>query len=242
VASYTLVAGSLMTVAEGLVYVYIGRRLGHRNVSEDARRAVRFFALWWLSIGANKALAGLVGLGAAFGRVSIDLYTVVLHLNLAILCVSLASLLYYFVYLFSGRKGAILPIAIFYAGFYILLTYNLFLAAPKEIRLLNWRTDYVAAQTTPPALGLVIVGLLVVPQAIGALSHFVLYFRTQDPIQKHRIALVSWSIVAWTVSIALILTRAFDESAALQLLSRVIGVAAAIAGWAAYRVPPPRGP
>jgi hypothetical protein len=235
VASPTLVAGSLMTIAEGIGYLSVGFFLRRRDVSESARVALFLFALWWYTIGLNKALAGTIGLGAALGAVPLELYVAVLHLNIAILCISLASLLYYFVYLFWGWRQAILPISAFYVAFYVLLMYNLVRAAPSAIELGQWRTDYVASNTTPPWMGLLIVLMLVLPQAFGALSHFVLYFRTKDPVQRHRIALVSWSIVAWTVSIALIVTPRFNTNAILQLLSRLIGVAAAVAGLMAYR-------
>lgn len=238
-ASATLVLGSLMTVAEGIGYVAVGYLLRRRTVSHDARLALILFSLWWYSIGLNKALAGTVGLGAAFGLVPLELYIAILHLNIAILCVSLASLLYYFLYLFWGRKNILAPIAIFYACFYVLLSYNLILAGPREIILRNWRTDYDPTGPSPPGLGLAIAVLLILPQAFGALSHFTLYFRTGDPEQRHRIALVSWSVVAWTVSIALIVTPTFDESALLQFLSRVIGLAGAVAGLMAYRTSSP---
>jgi len=229
-----------MTVVEGLAYVLVGSRLRRREVSAGARLALTLFSLWWYSIGINKIIAGVVGVGVAFDQVSLALYVAVLHLNLAILCVSLASLLFYFAFLFTGRRHAIVPVAAFYLGFYILLTYNLLSHAPDAILKLKWRIDHHASSEAHPVVGLLILACLVLPQLVGAITHFVLYFRTTDPAQRHRIVWVSWSIIAWTVSITLITTRIFDESALVQLFSRLVGVAAAFAGLWAYRVAPPK--
>lgn len=79
--------------------------------------------------------------------------------------------------------------------------------------------------------------LLVFPQIIGGLAYFTLYFRVKDPAQKYRIALVAWSIIIWFASAFLASISGLAQFDWWQIVSRLIGLGAALATLMAYQPP-----
>ena len=79
--------------------------------------------------------------------------------------------------------------------------------------------------------------LLLVPQIIGGLAYFTLYFRVKENTQKYRILLVSWSIILWFVSPFAAAAGGLSEKDGWQFASRLIGLAAAATILMAYLPP-----
>ena len=233
----TLVAGLAMTIAEGLGYLAAGLFLRRRHVSDDHRLAAGLFVLWWTLAGANKLVAGLVGLGAGFGLVGAAAYVAVLQVSLLVVGVSVACLLGYFTLLFTGRLGSLVVGIGVGAALFTVLTYSLAASDPVAVGLGTWRTYHVSASSAPPLVGILAMALLVLPPVVAGLMLFRLSLRLDDTTQRWRASLVAWSIVAWTLGVQLVATPWFAESAFLQVGSRVVGLAAAAASVIAYRPP-----
>lgn len=233
----TLLLGNAMTVAEGLGYLAVAWLLRARRIAPDLRFAATLFAWWWVGAGANKLLAGVVGFGAVAGVVGLDLYIAVLYLNLVVLALSLWCLLAYFSFLFAGTTRWFGTLAVVEAGFFLLLTYNLIASQPTAIGFGAWRTFHVPSVPSPPVRQLAVLFLLVVPQVVAALAHLALFRRVTEPVQRWRVAFVSFAILAWTASVFLLTLPAFATSASMQVASRLIGALGALAGLWAYRPP-----
>ncbi len=79
--------------------------------------------------------------------------------------------------------------------------------------------------------------LLLVPQIMGSIAYFTLYFRVTDMTQKYRILLVSGSIIVWFLSPYAALAGGLAQHDWWQLASRFIGLAAALTILMAYLPP-----
>jgi uncharacterized membrane protein HdeD (DUF308 family) len=82
-----------------------------------------------------------------------------------------------------------------------------------------------------------LVILLFVPQILGGLAYFTLYFRVPEVTQKYRILLVSWSIIIWFLSPFVAFAGGLAQQDWWQVVSRLIGLAAALTILMAYLPP-----
>jgi hypothetical protein len=227
----------LITILEGLVFVFVGRQLWPRRVAPADQLASTLFSTWWIAIGANKVVYGVLGLGAEYALVDLSLYTTVIFVNLLLLCFSLTCLLYYLLYLFTGNKTLLLPVLVLYGLYFFLLVYNIVSTGPTGFTVGAWRTAFVSSAPSNPTLLLIILVFLAVPQTLASISYLALGGRVSDPEVRHRIRFVSLSIIAWTVSTVLIpLPGAFGSDAA-QIVIRAFGMLAALLGLFAYSPP-----
>ncbi|MBI4392745.1 MAG: hypothetical protein HY556_02970 [Euryarchaeota archaeon] len=199
--------------------------------------ASTLFSTWWIAIGANKVVYGLLGLGAENGLVDLSLYTTIIFVNLLLLCFSLTCLLYYLLYVFTGTKTLLLPILVLYGMYFFVLVYNIVSTRPTGFTVGPWRTAFVPSVPSNPALLLMILVFLAVPQTLASISYLVLGRRVTDPEVRHRIRFASWSIIALTLSIVLIPLPGAFQSDAAQILIRAFGMLAALLGLFAYSPP-----
>lgn len=128
-------------------------------------------------------------------------------------------------------------LAVFYTIYYVLLVYYITASTPGDVNVGRWSTT-LAYRTplTGPFFVLVIV-LLLLPQIIGGLAYFILYFRVPGVTQKYRVLLVSWSIIVWFLSPLIALAGGLAQQDWWQLVSRLIGLTAALTILMAYLPP-----
>jgi hypothetical protein len=234
----TLILSALFALLAASLYAYIGWRLGKRVVATSgARLAWQSFTLWWYGLAAITLIGGFQSLLGAWGLTILPVFVTAAYVNILVICIALGGLLYYLIYLFTGNSRWLVPLIIFYIVYYVLLVYFITASTPENINLESWSTalDY----RTPirgPFFAIVII-LLIVPHIIGGLSYFLLFFRVQEVTQKYRIFLVSWSIIIWFLSPVIGLAGGFSESDWWQLVSRIIGLGAALTILMAYLPP-----
>ena len=58
-------------------------------------------------------------------------------------CIALWGLLYYLIYLFTGNKRWLPPLAIFYIIYYVLLVYYMTASIPDSVKVGRWSTTLV---------------------------------------------------------------------------------------------------
>lgn len=235
----TLLVAALVALTAGAVYAFVGVRLrARRTIGEDAQRAMRSFSAWWLLLSANVLTASAFYAAAAFGFTSFEAQLTYAHAQRLLLAASLVGLLHYLTYLFTGRD-LLVPIAIFYAAYYGLLEYTLLSANPTGVFVGDWRTDLAYAETSAGRnpLRLLSAAMLILPPVVGALAYFRLYFRVKSRTQRYRIALVSWSLVAWWIVAVIAGQREALGQEGFQLVNRFLGLAAALVILAAYLPP-----
>jgi len=234
----TLLFSALFAVTAASIYSYVGWRLSKRVISSsEARLAWGSFTIWWYGIAATTLIGGFLSLFGAFDLTSLPLFVTATYINILVICLALWGLLYYLIYLFTGNRRLLVPLAVFYMTYYVLLVYYITASIPGDVNVGRWSAT-LAYRTplTGPFFGLLIV-LLLLPQILGGFAYFTLYFRVSDATQKYRILLVSSSIIVWFLSPFVALAGGLAEQDWWQFVSRLIGLAAALTILMAYLPP-----
>jgi hypothetical protein len=234
----TLLFSALFALVSASMYSYVGWRLSKRLVSSsEARLAWRSFTVWWYGLAITTLIGGFLNLFGALGLTILPLFVTATYINILVICIALWGLLYYLIYLFTGNSRLLVPLAIFYMIYYVLLVYYITASIPENINVDRWRTavNYRAPLTGP--FFIMVLVLLLLPQIIGGFAYFTLYFRVKDVTQKYRILLVSWSIIVWFLSPIAALGGGLAQQDWWQLVSRFIGLAAALTILMAYLPP-----
>jgi len=198
----TLLFSALFAVIAASIYSYVGWRLGKRDISStEARLAWGSFMVWWYGVAAITLIGGFQSFLGALGFTSLPLFVTATYINILTICLALWGLLYYLIYLFTGNRRLLVPSALFYLIFYVLLVYYITASMPDNVNVGRWNTSLVYRATpTGPFIIIILAAMLLLPQIIGGLAYFSLYFRVTETTQKYRVLLVSLSIIIWFLS------------------------------------------
>lgn len=229
-------AGSLLTA---LLYLYIGRVLRRRIVSEDGQLANRMFVLWWQVLGVI-GLAGVAMLGVYMaGLLEVWMYRTYILVVLLGIFAALWGLQFYLVFLYTGSRRSFLPLGVFYAIMAVAtLALIEYMGPPEQLVDNGWAIE---TRPEPPELGLAFslafTLLLVGPPLVAAVAYARLYFKTKDRTARWRIALVTGSILVWFGSSVVATGAQVSDDLTYQLASRLIGIAGALVILMAYKPP-----
>lgn len=228
-----LALAGTMTLAVALVYGYVGLRLaGHGGAATPNRRAMGFFALWWLTTSANQILGSGLYIAYAFGYRDLTLQLAYVLLQRLLLAISLVGLMHYLLYLQTGKDRTI-PLAIVYGLYFMSAVYTLTARTPVGIESFGWRTDLVWAGEISPLWDLASL-LIVLPPTIGAVAMLRVYRRVEGPTRRFRIAMIGIGFTLWWALAIVAGQRELLEVGWLQALNRVVGLAVAIGILLAY--------
>ena len=195
------------------------------------------FIVWWYALAATTLSGAVLSLLGALGIVKLSLFVTVTIVNLLATCVALFGLMYYLLYLFTGNRRLLVPLTLFYIAYYGFLVYYVLASEPVSVSVDRWRATLVYQNEIRGPLFLAVLLLLVLPQIIGSLAYFTLYFRIKNPTQKYRVLLVSWSIIIWFLSAFLASIAGLSQFDWWQVASRLIGLSAALMIRFAYEPP-----
>lgn len=234
----TLLFGAALAVLCAGIYYYVGRVLSRRQqTSPGAGLAWLMFVIWWYALAAATLSGGILNLLGAFGIVNLYLFTTITLMNLLTICVALFGLMFYLLYLFTGSSRLLVSLGLFYFLYYALLVYFIQASDPIGVTVNRWNTTLENQNVIRGPLYLIALSLLVFPQIIGSLAYFMLFFQVKAPTQKYRILLVSWSIIIWFMSSFLASISGFSNQDWWQVVSRLIGLVAALTILFAYQPP-----
>jgi hypothetical protein len=233
IVQMTLAIAAILTLAYATVYAYVGMRLGRSHLRGDGKSVMAAFGIWWIATSINQYLGGAFYLAAAFGYTDFPLQLAYVIVQRLLLAVSMIGLMYYIVYLVSGRR-ILLPLAILYLCFWLMQIYVVFLGSPDGIDVYRWRTDLHYTATTPSIFSLIDLVVIVLPPVIGAALLLRLYKRVETPTQRFRIVAVSVGFIAWWLVAVLAGQRSVFDNDALQALNRIVGAAVGLLILLAY--------
>lgn len=229
-----LIAG-LSTLGVAAAYTYVGLKLLRRGGQTRDRRAIQLLGAWWLATALNQMLGGGLNVLAALGWTDLSVHVTYIYVQRLLLALSLIALMYYLVYLQTGRNRLVLFTAL-YGFWWISQIYVTALGQPSAVGVFRWRTDLVYAVERPPVLELLQL-LIVVPPVLGALALLRVYRRVGTRTQRFRIAALSAGFTLWWVVAVIAGNRATFDSDIIQAGNRVIGVLVAFAILVAYEPP-----
>lgn len=181
------------------LFALVAYVVGHRQVSAEARGARNGFLLWW----AGLAFLGLFVL--AFDReIGMDLYGYGIGFVLVVLYVifggyfaMIAGLVYYLLYLYTGKRTMKWWVVGFYVLLFLYLVYYLQSLQPT----IGVRPDgksFLDVGERPSGLdvrGLLLTAGFVLPPIGAAIAYLALFFKVKDRTGKYRILLVSGAIL-----------------------------------------------
>lgn len=224
----TLIAGGVLALAAAALYVGLAVVSLRRRVRPEYATAWRLFGAWWISVGANLALTGLVTLAAASGVRDLAFYVTHGHLERLVLAAGLWALLAHVGFLITGDRRTWVPLGLYYAAYYVLTLFRLAASRPSGVALNEFaRPALIPTFPAPPAWELFMLALLLVPPITASMLYFRLYFRTRDRERRLRIAVTSWGVATWF----LLSVGAYfmSGSLVLQVANRGLGVLIAAA-------------
>ena len=231
----TLLFGAALASLSASIYYYVGRVLSRRRVaSPDALLAWALFVVWWYALASSTLSGAVLSLLGALNLADLPLFITLTQVNLLATCIALYGLMYYLIYLFTGNRRLLVPLTLFYIGYYILLIYYVQSRIPVGVNMGRWNATLEYELPASGPLFLIVLLLLVLPQIIGSLAYFSLYFRVKTPTQKYRILLVSLSILVWFLSAFLASISGLGQQDWWQITSRLIGLSASLAILMAY--------
>jgi len=234
----TLLFGSILSILAAGIYYYVGQVLSRRrSSSEDSRTAWLLFVVWWYALAATTLSSAILSLLGALDIAGVPLFTTLTLVNLLAICVALYGLVFYLLYLFTGKRSLLAPLTVFYIGYYILLVYYVQASTPVSVEVQRWRAVLVYENQLRGPIFVVALLLLLLPPILGGLAYFTLYFRVKTSTQKYRILMVSWSIIIWFVSGLIGSFAGLSQYDWWQVMSRLIGLGAASAIILAYQPP-----
>ncbi|MCA1811853.1 MAG: hypothetical protein LC623_07585 [Halobacteriales archaeon] len=234
----TLALDLVANLLSCVIYLAVARIVAARPVDAKAVSARRAFAWWWDVLALLALYGAFADAVTMAGAWTVPLLVAAVHVLLLAILLGLAGLLYYLVYLYTGREGAWKPIVLFYGLFWAFLVYWIEALQPNGIQpgVITPQLSYVhdpKDSAFGPLLGL----LLILPIIGGAVGYFTLFFRAHETTQRYRIAVVSLSILLWFSFSLVGSLLEVNQSLAWTILSRTISLAAALCVYGAYRPP-----
>jgi hypothetical protein len=234
----TLIFSTLFAWISASIYVYIGWRLSKRVISStEAKLAWWSFTVWWYGLAVTTLIGGFQNLFGVVGLTSLSLFVTMAYIKILPACIALWGLLYYLIYLFTGNRRLLPPLAVFYIIYYVLLVYYTTASIPESVEVGRWNTTLINRSPLTGPFFVLLAILLLLPQILGSIAYFTLYFRVTDVTQKYRILLVSGSIIVWFLSPYATLAGGLAQHDWWQIASRLIGLAAALSILMAYQPP-----
>lgn len=233
----TLLLDAGFLLAMGLIYAYVGALTWRRKTGGEAQLASDLFATWWFALAASTATTAATRVLGFAGVTQPAAYVALTLLGLLAVCIALWGLLYYLLYLFTGRRRVLVLVSAFYSAFFAWIVYLTSARPVTGVAIGAWKVEVLYAGTLAPGVLTAFVVLLALPPVLGAFAYARLYFRVEETTQRYRIGLVAGTIVVWFS--ATLVAYAFGATGGLawQLGSRLIALGASALLYFAYRPP-----
>lgn len=227
-----------------MVFILVAVIQARRVVSPDARLARTGFTLWWGGLG----VLGLYGIVSNLfldpETFTLAGYRVILYTFIPIIFTALAGLVYYLLYLYTGKRSLVTLVAVFYA----VLTVAFVLFVELQDPFVGPDPDsgesgLQYANEAPSWAGLLFSLALILPPFAAAVAYFALIFRTKERTVRYRILMVSGGIVLWMGfsllgSLTRFATGVEEQGFTSQIISQILGLLAAAMVLLAYYPPP----
>lgn len=225
-------AGTYLLIAA--VYLALGGRLLRRPATEPGQRAVRFFALWWMGLAGHSIVAAIFTLVGGLAAPPAAFVAAGTYLGAALIALMSWGLLYYLLFLFTGRMWVVRALTAVYALMFVGLVAGVAYAGPRAIDVQGWIPIILYDRPEGSALDPIAAIAFLVPPLVASGLYATLFVRVKDPAKRWRIALTGGAIFVWfTTSIAFGALR--DDVAAI--VGRSFALAAALSAFVAYEPP-----
>lgn len=235
--STTLLAAAGLDIATAGLFAYVATLI-LRRLPRDRDHSTEAFALFWFGIGLANALAAILELVAARGDPGLPLTFAISNTRFGLGLASFAGIIYYLLYVYTGRRGARGPVLVGASAAFLLIQVWLTQSAPIGTDVSAWRVDLAFAnEAVTPLYGLLVL-VFFGPPLVCTAGYLLLLRRVETPTQIRRARLVSASLVVYFSG--LILGYLSPGWPWWGLVESLLGIGAALAAIVAFQ--PAEGP
>lgn len=231
----TLALSLGLNVGTAALLAYAGFLVLRRPAEEEAKRALLLFAVWWFSVAAVVLLGGSATMLSIAGLQSVGLQTLLGYLTAVPLTLALWSLLYYLIFIYTGRSSAIWPLTLAYGVFFVFEMYYFSSFADRSFQETPYSIRFVAAQQPSAWVSVTFGLLLAVPILFVVVGYASLWFRTREPDVRRRIGLVSGAFALWFGVVLAAFLLGWDRQDWFPLAYQTPGLVAGALVVSAYR-------
>jgi hypothetical protein len=230
----TLLASALLALATAAGFATVGVLVLRRRAPSLA--LVSFGVFWWSAAGiwADQGVAALSG---ALGFASFPLLRMLDELATPLYCVASASLLFFVLYLLTGKHRALGPILAYYLALWAALRYHVAEAAPGGFEVRAWQVNVTYAAPLQGMRYTILIALMVLPLLAAIAAYGSLVFRLQDAGARYRIACVAADLIVWVTTEALSYTTGAVATTEGELTRRIVALGSTLVMMAGY-IPP----
>lgn len=199
-----------LQVSYTVLFFMVGAMLLGRKVQPEYKRPTFFFGLWWTIAGVIAAVQIIQQVLFRYpmfqGNLLATAYGVILW---SAMMVGIFGLLYYMLFLFTGKEKWTIPLAVFYAAATALVLYVIISSGPYVVKAAGilyqgttnerWYNVGEIAYTTYPSYSMLILlaCAVLLPIIIVAIALYALYFRLDRPTQKYRVLMIATGMLLW---------------------------------------------
>lgn len=219
------------------VFLVVGQAVNDRSLTGHERTANLAFTYWWMATAALMAVRATRNLAVAFWQPELAMFVVETQLSIIIACLGLATLTFYFAYLFTGEHRVWIPIAAFYSVYVVFLLYMIAHQRPIGLEESGWRMFLIFESPNATLGGPRSAVLLFIPPIIGCVGYLSLYRTVPTRMQRFRIACVATGLLLWLSTYFLVYIFQVDVSLNWSIGERLIGLLAAIVILLGYKAP-----
>lgn len=227
----TLLVGAALEVVNLVLFVQAGRLVA-RTLGPDPGGAARSFALFWHAVGAVNGLNALLLAYTAFATPPLEVAFAVWNARIATALLGFAGLVHSLLYVYVGRAGLRVPVALFYLAVFGVMQAWLIGSQPVGAEVRDAWVGLEYAREAKNGLYLLVVVLFFVPPLLAALAYGLLLRRIGNPRQRRRARLVGLGLAAYFL--ALLLGYVNLSWPPWGFVESVLGIAAALLVVTAY--------
>lgn len=234
----TLVADAVLATAMAALFVYVGRLMSRRSVdTEDGKRAMTRFAVWWYGLGVLTALGVVRTSLAVMGNLDVRTHAILNDLTAIPLVALLWGLVSYLAYVYLGRREAFAAVTALHAVIFAFYAYVVFRLEAVAVSVNDWSVPIQYAEGVSPGLVGAILTTMLLPTVLAALGYGSLYFRTTDVSARYRIGMTSGAFLLWFGSAGVGALTPLGAWYWWPLAARIVGLLATIMVLFAYKPP-----
>lgn len=229
--------GAVLPILTTGLLAYAGVLVLRKRVAPGDRLARLMFAAWWFAAGVVLLLASLPTLLSIVGAADRRILDASRWPTAAALAVALCGLLYYLLYIYTGRHRLIVPLAIAYAAFFVFEIYYFAQFGPPTLEVTAW-TVRATPSSQPPSWMSATFGVAVALPILAAIAAYAsLLFRAKEAEHRFRIKAVSAAFSLWFGPLLLAYLAGWDDADWFPLIYQAPGLVAGILIVLAYRPP-----
>lgn len=235
----TFFVGTAFVLATTAVLAYVGvlQQQRARAASKADRAAILAFAMWWYGAAAVLLSLGLQSILVLVGVDSISIHNAMRYTRMAPLSIAAGSLLFFLLYLLTGRMAWRRLLVAGYTGFFAFTIYYAYLSEPVTLQVTEWDVRMRATTPVEPWLVILFGVLLAGPILLATIIYAMLFFKVRDPQQRYRLALLAISFIVWFGAILIGFLAGLTSESWFPILYEAPGLVAGGLVILAYRPP-----